>query len=105
MTYHKSKTSLDISDAWYPCYTDGTTWNGWMAAPYFDRETVMQVMADLCMAGDLCEWVGDVIRYKGAEDQLTKEFSRIEMLVDGAYIDVWCLGGWSWCWHMPPEGV
>lgn len=98
--YHLSETALDYTE-WYPCYTDGEVWNGYMAAPMFTRETATLLMAELCSGSVLAQWVHDAVQI--VTDGVPALYWSQIITVDGQPVQVWAIGSYGWCWYLPAE--
>lgn len=87
--FRRGLVDADFVDAPYPCWSDGMHWNGW-GMPYFERETVEQLIADGVLGG--MRWDGDtvVVPMDDEEDRFNPE------VING--VTVWGIGAGCYCW-------
>lgn len=85
----------------YPCYTDGSTWNGW-GNPYFTFEVAKMLALDKGMeiaydeANDAFVWLnGDP-----DDEPEEKMFKAVMISVDGVEVKSYPIGCYNWCWDM-----
>lgn len=108
MTYTETRVAWDEEVAIFPAVADLTQrWNGWVAAPFFDREAVDRIIAASDdPEADVFHWEGDtLVQHRTQYEAYGEPDERIEpTLIEG--VKRWCVGGFSWTWYeVEPEGL
>lgn len=78
-------------------------WNGWVAEPLFDRETVESIRASIARDiadgftdADMLSWDGDVLLLTRPSEPDWQGERIAPEIIDG--IPRWAVGAYSWCW-------
>ncbi len=97
-TFYKACFTIDDQHV-YHGYTDGDLWNGF-SCPYFEHNEAVRLLTD---QGNVWEYQAEASAFavKQADDPDDYEpevFNRMTIEVDGAPIEVYAIGAYSWVW-------
>lgn len=82
----------------YPCWTDGSRWNGW-GSPYFERATAEQIVATNAeLGGYVMLWQDDAVVATPNPEYPDEIDTYAPRYLDNG-LKVWGIGAGSWCWN------
>lgn len=98
---------VGVDDPTWPALADPTDrWNGWLGAPWFDRETAVRIANDVNPDGFVLITVDDEgiwkrdLGYDLYPDTSKGDLSPWRTDIDG--IPRATIGAWEWCWSEWP---